>query len=48
MSDSVSGISRADVAHLADLARISLSDDELDHLASELRRSWSTSGSSRT
>ena len=36
MSDSVSGISRADVAHLADLARISLSDDELDHLASEL------------
>ena len=36
MSDPVSGISRADVAHLADLARISLSDDELDHLASEL------------
>jgi aspartyl-tRNA(Asn)/glutamyl-tRNA(Gln) amidotransferase subunit C len=36
MPDPVSGISRADVAHLADLARISLSDDELDHLASEL------------
>lgn len=36
MSDPVSGISRAEVAHLADLARISLSDDELDHLASEL------------
>ena len=36
MSDPVSGISRADVAHLADLARISLSDEELDHLASEL------------
>lgn len=36
MSDPVSGISRADVAHLADLARISLSDDELDHLATEL------------
>lgn len=36
MSDPVSGISRADVAHLADLARISLSDVELDHLASEL------------
>ena len=36
MADHVSGISRADVAHLADLARISLSDDELDHLASEL------------
>ena len=36
MSDPVSGISRADVVHLADLARISLSDDELDHLASEL------------
>ncbi|HSI27298.1 MAG TPA: Asp-tRNA(Asn)/Glu-tRNA(Gln) amidotransferase subunit GatC [Aeromicrobium sp.] len=29
-------ISRADVAHLAGLARISLSDDELDHLATEL------------
>jgi len=36
MSDPVSGISRADVAHLADLARISLSNEELDHLASEL------------
>jgi aspartyl-tRNA(Asn)/glutamyl-tRNA(Gln) amidotransferase subunit C len=36
MSDPVSGISRADVAHLADLARISLSDEELDHLAAEL------------
>ena len=36
MSDPVSGISRDDVAHLGDLARISLSDDELDHLASEL------------
>ena len=36
MSEPVSGISRADVAHLADLARISLSDEELDHLASEL------------
>lgn len=29
-------ISRADVEHLAGLARISLSDDELDHLATEL------------
>ena len=29
-------LSRADVAHLAGLARISLSDDELDDLASEL------------
>ena len=29
-------ISRAEVAHLAGLARISLSDDELDHLATEL------------
>ncbi len=36
MSEAVSGITRADVAHLADLARISLSDEELDHLASEL------------
>ncbi len=36
MSDPVSGISRADVAHLAVLARISLSDAELDHLATEL------------
>ncbi|MCW2831372.1 MAG: Asp-tRNA(Asn)/Glu-tRNA(Gln) amidotransferase GatCAB subunit [Aeromicrobium sp.] len=31
-----SGISRDDVAHLAGLARIDLSDAELDHLASEL------------
>jgi aspartyl-tRNA(Asn)/glutamyl-tRNA(Gln) amidotransferase subunit C len=29
-------ISRQDVAHLADLARIDLSDDELDHLAPQL------------
>jgi aspartyl-tRNA(Asn)/glutamyl-tRNA(Gln) amidotransferase subunit C len=29
-------ITRAEVAHLAGLARISLSDDELDHLATEL------------
>lgn len=29
-------ITRAEVAHLAELARISLSDDELDHLATEL------------
>ena len=29
-------LTRADVAHLAGLARISLSDDELDHLATEL------------
>jgi aspartyl-tRNA(Asn)/glutamyl-tRNA(Gln) amidotransferase subunit C len=36
MIEPVSGITRADVAHLADLARISLSDDELDHLATEL------------
>lgn len=30
------GISRADVAHLAGLARIDLDDAELDHLATEL------------
>lgn len=30
------GISRADVAHLASLARIDLSEAELDHLAAEL------------
>ncbi|UYM05838.1 Asp-tRNA(Asn)/Glu-tRNA(Gln) amidotransferase subunit GatC [Solicola gregarius] len=30
------GITRADVAHLASLARISLSDGELDRLAPEL------------
>ncbi len=29
-------ITRADVAHLADLARIDLSDEELDHLAPQL------------
>jgi aspartyl-tRNA(Asn)/glutamyl-tRNA(Gln) amidotransferase subunit C len=29
-------ISRAEVRHLADLARIDLSDDELDHLAPQL------------
>ena len=29
-------ITRAEVAHLAGLARISLTDDELDHLATEL------------
>jgi aspartyl-tRNA(Asn)/glutamyl-tRNA(Gln) amidotransferase subunit C len=29
-------ISREEVAHLADLARIDLSDDELDHLAPQL------------
>ena len=29
-------ISREDVANLAKLARIDMSDDELDHLASEL------------
>lgn len=31
-----SGITRAEVSHLANLARISLSDEELDHLADEL------------
>jgi aspartyl-tRNA(Asn)/glutamyl-tRNA(Gln) amidotransferase subunit C len=36
MSEPVKGISRADVAHLAGLARIDLSDAELDHLAAEL------------
>jgi aspartyl-tRNA(Asn)/glutamyl-tRNA(Gln) amidotransferase subunit C len=29
-------IARADVAHLAHLARIALTDDELDHLAPQL------------
>jgi aspartyl-tRNA(Asn)/glutamyl-tRNA(Gln) amidotransferase subunit C len=29
-------ITRAEVAHLADLARIDLSEDELDHLAPQL------------
>ena len=33
---SAAEISRADVAHLARLARIAMSDDELDHLASQL------------
>ena len=36
MSEPAKGISRADVVHLAGLARIDLSDAELDHLASEL------------
>lgn len=36
MSEPVTGISREDVVHLAGLARIDLSDAELDHLASEL------------
>lgn len=31
-----SGVSREDVRHLADLARIDLSDAELDHLAPQL------------
>ena len=36
MSDPATGISREDVVHLAGLARIDLSDAELDHLATEL------------
>lgn len=36
MSEPAKGISRADVAHLAGLARIDLSEAELDHLAAEL------------
>ncbi|MEO6470607.1 MAG: Asp-tRNA(Asn)/Glu-tRNA(Gln) amidotransferase subunit GatC [Aeromicrobium sp.] len=36
MTDPTKGISRDDVAHLANLARIDLSDTELDHLAAEL------------
>lgn len=36
MSEPAPAISRADVAHLAGLARIELSDAELDHLAAEL------------
>ena len=36
MPESSPGISRAEVAHLADLARIDLSDEELDHLAPQL------------
>jgi aspartyl-tRNA(Asn)/glutamyl-tRNA(Gln) amidotransferase subunit C len=31
-----SSITRADVAHLARLARIAMTDDELDHLAEQL------------
>ena len=31
-----SSITRADVAHLARLARIAMTDDELDHLAGQL------------
>jgi aspartyl-tRNA(Asn)/glutamyl-tRNA(Gln) amidotransferase subunit C len=31
-----SSVSRADVAHLARLARIAMTDDELDHLAGQL------------
>ena len=33
---SPSSITRADVAHLARLARIAMTDDELDHLAGQL------------
>lgn len=36
MSEPVTGISREDVVHLAGLARIDLSEVELDHLAAEL------------
>lgn len=36
MSEPVTGISREDVAHLAGLARIDLSETELDHLATQL------------
>ncbi|MBC7630043.1 Asp-tRNA(Asn)/Glu-tRNA(Gln) amidotransferase subunit GatC [Aeromicrobium sp.] len=36
MSEPVKGMSRADVVHLAGLARIDLSEAELDHLAAEL------------
>jgi aspartyl-tRNA(Asn)/glutamyl-tRNA(Gln) amidotransferase subunit C len=32
----MTAISRDDVAHLARLARIAMSDDELDHLAGQL------------
>ena len=35
-TESASAISRDEVAHLADLARIDLSDAELDHLAPQL------------
>ena len=36
MSEPAKGISRADVSNLAGLARIDLSEAELDHLAAEL------------
>jgi len=32
----MAGITREDVAHLARLARIAMTDDELDHLAGQL------------
>ena len=35
-SEPAAAISRDELAHLADLARIDLSDDELDHLAPQL------------
>ena len=37
MSDPTSAISRDDVAHLARLARIALTEEELDHLAPQLQ-----------
>jgi aspartyl-tRNA(Asn)/glutamyl-tRNA(Gln) amidotransferase subunit C len=36
MSGSPSSITREDVGHLARLARIAMTDDELDHLAAQL------------
>ena len=36
MADSLPTLTRDDVAHLAKLARIDLTDDELDHLAPQL------------
>jgi aspartyl-tRNA(Asn)/glutamyl-tRNA(Gln) amidotransferase subunit C len=36
MSDTPATVSREEVRHLADLARIELSDEELDHLAPQL------------
>lgn len=36
MSDTPASISREELAHLATLARIDLSDEELDHLAPQL------------
>lgn len=36
MPDAASAITRAEVAHLANLARIDLSEAELDHLAPQL------------